>query len=103
MPSDPRISASVFASLVMLTGAGILMPRPSLAGDDPTSALWRASVVKCAPAAVPSPRQCHLDLNDRMKMGAGTWGSNIVHPHGPNYFCVERHRRLEEERNAACR
>jgi hypothetical protein len=103
MRSDSHIFLSVLASLAMLTGAGIVTPYPCFAGDDLTSASLRASVVKCAPAAVPSTRQCHLDLNDRMKMGAGTWGSNIVHPHGPNYFCVERHIQLEEERNRGCR
>jgi hypothetical protein len=93
----------LFTSIALLTGAGIVMPHPALAGDDLMSASLRASLVKCAPAATPSTRQCHLDLNDRMKMGAGTWGSNIVHPHGPNYFCVERRMQLEEERNRGCR
>jgi hypothetical protein len=97
------MSTSVFASLALLAGAGIVAPHPCRAGDAPASALLRAAVVNCAPAATPSTRQCHLDLNDRMKMDLGTWGSNVVHPHGPNYFCVERRKQLEEERNRACR
>jgi hypothetical protein len=78
----------VLTSLAMLTGACILMPYPSFAGDN------------CSQALVTS-RQCHLDLNDRMKMDMGTWGIG-VHPHGPNYFCVQRHKQLEEERKRAC-
>jgi hypothetical protein len=103
MGNKSGIYSSVFASIAMLTGAGIVMPHPALAGDDLKGASLLASVVNCAPAATRSTPYCHLDLNDRMKMGAGTWGSNIVHPHGPNYFCVERHIQLEEERNRGCR
>src|SRR5260370_40097303 len=93
----------VFASLAMLMGACIVTPRPSLAGDSLTSSSLGVSAVNCSPAPVPATRQCHPDLNDRMKMDIGTWGSNIVHPHGPNYFCVQRHKQREEERNRACR
>src|ERR1700704_5099298 len=89
----------VFASLAILTAACIMTPHPSLAGDDLT---LRASAVSCSPAPVTSSSQCHLDLNDRMKMDLGTWGSNSVHPRGPNYFCVQRHKQLEE-RKPACR
>jgi hypothetical protein len=42
---------------------------------------------------------CHLDLNDRMKVDLGNRGSTIVHPHGPNYFCLEHRKQLEEGRN----
>src|ERR1700682_4463225 len=93
----------VLASLTILTAACIVTPQPSLAGDDLTGSLLRASAVNCSPAPVPSTRQCHLDLNDRMKMDMGTWGGNIVHPHGPNYFCVEHQKQLRQERNLGCR
>jgi hypothetical protein len=80
----------IFASFAILASACILTPNPSFAGDDlmgpgAFSSRW-------SPEAVPSTRRCHLDLNDRMKMDLGTWGSNIVHPHGPNYFCAERNK-----------
>jgi hypothetical protein len=90
----------VLTSIAMLTGS-ILMPQPSFAGDDPTSSSPRASLVNCSRTPVTSTRQCHLDLNDRMKMDLGTWGTNSVHPHGPNYFCVEHQKR--EERQRSCR
>src|SRR5260370_31431596 len=78
----------VLTSIAMLT-CGILMPHPSFAGDNPTSSSSQASSVNWSWAPVTSTRQCHLDLNDRMKMDLGTWGTNSVHPHGPNYFCAE--------------
>src|SRR6267154_837223 len=88
----------LFASLATITGACIVTPHPYLAGDDLTSSSsLRASAVNCSPAPVTSTKKCHLDLNDRMKMDMGTWGSSIVHPHGPNYFCVQRHKELEAQ------
>jgi hypothetical protein len=99
-PPPAKNSALLFASLAILTGACIVTPHPSLAGDNPADSSLSVSAVKCSPAPDTSSKQCHLDLNDRMKMGLGTWGSNIVHPHGPNYFCVERHK---EQRNRDCR
>jgi hypothetical protein len=87
--------------IAMLTGF-ILMPHPSFAEDNLTSSSSRASLVSCSRAPVTSStRQCHLDMNDRMKMDLGTWGTNSVHPHGPNYFCVE-HQKQVEERKRGC-
>jgi hypothetical protein len=89
----------MLASLAILTGACIVTPQASLAGDNPTSASLLVSATDWPPASVSSTRRCHLDLNDRMKRAMGTWGSNIVHPHGPNYFCAERHKQTEDQRN----
>jgi hypothetical protein len=91
----------VLAGIAMLTGH-ILMPHPSFAGVNLTNSSPQASLVNCSRAPVTSTRQCHLDLNDRMKMDLGTWGTNSVHPHGPNYFCVEHQRQLEEARKRGC-
>jgi hypothetical protein len=93
----------VSVSLALLAIAYMLTPHPSLASADLTASSPGAWAVNCSSAPAKSARQCHLDLNDRMKMDLGTWGSNIVHPHGPNYFCVEHRKQLEEDRNRACR
>jgi hypothetical protein len=90
------------ASWALLAIIYVLTPHPSLASVAPTVTSPSASAVNCSPAPVTSTRQCHLDLNDRMKMDLGTWG-NGVHPRGPNYFCVEHHKQLEEAQNRRCR
>jgi hypothetical protein len=69
--SNARISHSVFASLAMLTGAGMVTPHPCFAGDDLTSASLRTPVVNCAPATAPSRRECHLDVNTPPPKGGG--------------------------------
>jgi hypothetical protein len=102
-PQPAKHSALLFASLAILTGACIVTPHPSLAGDNLADSSLSVSAVKCSPAPDTSSKQCHLDLNDRMKMDLGTWASNIVHPHGQNYFCVERHKQLEQQRSRGCR
>jgi hypothetical protein len=92
----------VLTSIAMLTCC-ILTPHPSFAGDNPTGSSSQASSVNWSLAPVTSTRQCHLDLNDRMKMDLGTWGTNSVHPHGPNYFCAEHQKQLQEERKRGYR
>jgi hypothetical protein len=89
-------------SLALPAIAHMLTPYPSLAGADLTVSSSGALAVKCRSAPVASTKQCHLDLNDRMKMELGTWG-NGVHPSGPNYFCVEHQKELEEVRKRDCR
>src|ERR1700684_751292 len=79
---------AVSVSLALLTVAYMLTPYPSVAGTERTVSSSAALEVNCSSAPVASTRQCHLDLNDRMKMELGNWG-NGVHPSGPNYFCVE--------------
>jgi hypothetical protein len=91
-------SRSLLAGLAILTGAFILTPRPSRAGDNVTESWLSFSAIKSSPSPATAADPCHLDLNDRMKMDIGTWGSNIVHPHGPNYFCAERYKQREEQR-----
>jgi hypothetical protein len=98
-PRPAMYSRSLFAGLAILAGAFILTPRPSLAGDNVTDSRLSFSAIKGSSARATAVDPCHLDLNDRMKMDVGTWGSNIVHPHGPNYFCVERHKQLEQQRH----
>jgi hypothetical protein len=82
--------------------AYILTPHPSHADANPTVPSPDAIAVSCSSAPVTSTKQCHLDMNDRMKIDLGTWGSG-VHPSGPNYFCVERQKLLEKDRNRGCR
>jgi hypothetical protein len=89
-------------SLALLAVAHMLTPCPSLASAERTVSSSGALAVNCSSAPVASTRQCHLDLNDRMKMELGNWG-NGVHPSGPNYFCVEHQKQLEEERKRDCR
>jgi hypothetical protein len=92
----------VFTSPALLAIAYMLTPHPSRASANPTLSSPSAIEVNCSSAPVTSSKQCHLDLNDRMKMDLGTWGFG-VHPHGPNYFCVERHKEPENNRNRGCR
>jgi hypothetical protein len=92
----------VSMSLVLLAIAYMPTPDPSLASINPTASSPSAFAVNCPSAPVTSSRQCHLDLNDRMKMVPGTWG-NGVHPSGPNYFCVEHQKQLEDARRPGCR
>jgi hypothetical protein len=89
-------------SLALLAVGYMLTPHPSLASTNLTGSSPGAFAVNCSSAPVASSRQCHLDLNDKMKMELGTWG-NGVHPRGPNYFCVEHRKQLAEERNRGCR
>jgi len=96
--SRPLLSMSP----ALLAIAYMLTPHPSRASANLTVSSLGAFAVKCSSVPVPSSRQCHLDLNDRMKMELGTWG-NGVHPKGPNYFCVEHQKQLEENRNRGCR
>jgi hypothetical protein len=86
----------------LLAIAYILTPHPSHASANSTVSSPDALAVSCSSAPVTSTNQCHLDLNDRMKMDLGTWGFG-VHPHGPNYFCVERRKELAKDRNRGCR
>src|ERR1700692_2383637 len=79
----------VFMRLAVPAIAYMLTPYPSVASAERTVSSSGALAVNCSSAPVASTRQCHLDLNDRMKMELGSWG-NGVHPSGPNYFCVER-------------
>ena len=87
--SMPRL---LFSTLVALIGGGIVMPDYSLAAH---------KLSKCSSVPAIAAEQCHLDLNDRMKMDLGNWG-NGVHPNGPNFFCVEHQRQLEAQ-NRGCR
>jgi hypothetical protein len=89
-------------SLALLTVAHMPTPYPSVAGAERTVSSSGALAVNCSSAPVASSRECHLDLNDRMKTELGTWG-NGVHPNGPNYFCVEHQKQVEEERKRDCR
>jgi hypothetical protein len=86
------VRRSLFGTLVVLVGGGLVTPGYSLAAH---------RLPKCASVPVAPAEQCHLDLNDRMKMDLGSWG-NGVHPRGPNYFCVQHQRQLEAQARA-CR
>jgi hypothetical protein len=106
--SHPRASSCVHRNrfrvsenLAVLAIAYVLVPNPSLASSNfmATSPL---ALANCSAAPVTSTEQCHLDLNDRMKMQLGTWG-NGVHPSGPNYFCFERQKQRAEARRPGCR
>jgi hypothetical protein len=88
-------------SLAVLAIVCVLAPRPSLASAD-LRAFSPLALASCSSAPVTSTEQCHLDLNDRMKMLLGTWG-NGVHPSGPNYFCFEHQKRPAEARRPGCR
>jgi hypothetical protein len=88
-------------STAWLAIAYLLTPHPSVAGANAMESSPDVLAVKCSSAPVTAPEQCHLDLNDRMKIDLGTWGAG-VHPRGPNYFCVER-QKLETSRNRGCR
>jgi hypothetical protein len=91
----------VSESLVVLAVVYVLVPHPSLASAElPASS--PLALASCSSALATSTEQCHLDLNDRMKMLMGTWG-NGVHPSGPNYFCFERQKRPVEARRPGCR
>jgi hypothetical protein len=91
----------VSMGLAVVAVAGMLTPYPSVAGPERTVSSSGALAANCSPAPVALREQCHLDLNDRMKMDLGTWG-NGVHPNGPNYFCVKHRKQLEEERKPTC-
>jgi hypothetical protein len=82
----------VFVAIVALMGACVVMPDHSFGAG---------GLAICSSPPVASAKRCHLDLNDRMKMGLGTWG-NGVHPNGPNYFCME-HQRQREAQARVCR
>jgi len=88
--------------LAFLAIAYVLTPHPSLASANLTISSPGAFAVNCSSAPLTSTRQCHLDLNDKMKMELGTWG-NGVHPRGPNYFCAEHLKQFEDARNRSCR
>jgi hypothetical protein len=92
---------AIFPTLLVLITVGIATPGYSLGADGLASSSSESFAVKCSFAPVTPPEQCHLDLNDRMKMDLGTWG-NGVHPRGPNFFCVQRHKQFEAQ-NRACR
>jgi hypothetical protein len=77
-----------------------LTPRPSRASVNPLVFFPSASAINFS--SIPVTPTTHLDLNDRMKVDLGNWG-NIVHPHGPNYFCLEHRKQLEEGRNRSGR
>jgi hypothetical protein len=89
-------------SSALLAIAYVLTPHPSLASANPTDSPPDVLAVKCSSVPATAPEQCHLDLNDRMKIDLGTWGSG-VHPRGPNYFCVERQKLLERAPSRGCR
>jgi len=89
-------------SFAVLAIAYVLAPHPSFASVNHLAISPSALAVKCSSAPVTSTEQCHLDLNDRMKMLLGTWGKG-VHPAGPNYFCFERQKQLEQARRPGCR
>jgi|SRR5580704_6477004 hypothetical protein len=106
--SHPRASSCVrrnrfrvAESLAVLAIAWVLAPHAALASAD-LLASPSALAASCSPAPVTSTEQCHLDLNDRMKMLLGTWG-NGVHPSGPNYFCFERQKQPAATRRLGCR
>jgi hypothetical protein len=92
----------VSESLAVLVIAYILAPHPTLASVNLLASSPTALAVSCSSAPVTSTEQCHLDLNDRMKMLLGTWG-NGVHPSGPNYFCFERQKQSAQARRPGCR
>jgi hypothetical protein len=89
-------------SSTLLAIVYVLTPLPWLANANPTNPQPDALAVKCSSTPVTAAEQCHLDLNDRMKIDLGTWGSG-VHPRGPNYFCVQRQKLLQRAPSRGCR
>jgi hypothetical protein len=89
--------------LVLLAIAFALTSPSSIASANLAASASDALAVNCSSPPVTSTNQCHLDFNDKMRMDLGTWESYVGHPRGPHYFCSERLKQLEKDRNRGCR